>query len=101
MIRKKPQSVNLKDQFIHSATAEQETHNITSKKQYTHPYDLKSLDINWEEGSNCGKNLTINLTEKEWNTLHHHVMSFGNGNKARWIKYYLFKAIAQEQKDDN
>lgn len=100
MIRKKPTLDEIKKNFVDSASTNAELENNKQIK-YIDKYSIENINIQWEDGSRCGKNLTINLSEIEWNTLHHHIMKHGSGNKARWIKYYIFKSIEQEIKQSS
>ena len=100
MIRKKPTLDEIKKNFVDSASTNAELENNRQTK-YINKYSLENVNIQWKSGSKCGKNLTINLSEIEWNTLHHHIMEYGSGNKARWIKYYIFKSIEQEIRQSN
>ncbi len=94
-IRKKPGLDEVKKKFIDSASAELYP-SEEDIDQYQEPYSLDKINIDWQDGSKCAKNLTISLSEMEWNTLHHHIMKYGGRNKAKWIRYYLFKGVEQE-----
>lgn len=100
-MRKKRELDMLRQSFIHAATVNSserlaEIKRLTSSDKWEWDPSLKD-EIDFEEGSHLKKNITLILTESEWNTVDVHVKKL-SVSKAEWLRYAVYRILAEEQK---
>lgn len=89
--------------FIEGATAK-DSLTVQKKSEDLHKYvkriiwpiDDRLINPSLGEGSNLRKNLTVSLTEQEWNSIDRHTKAL-RINKTEWVRYALFKLMQEEQ----
>lgn len=109
-MRKRPHIDLLKDNFIDAASANVEE-NVNNHKikpiqaidyhifvtsDLTWPFDKDEILPSYAEGSHLKKPITVNITEKEWNTIDRHILSL-DVSKNKWLKRAIFKQLYLEQ----
>lgn len=112
-MRKRPQNQELVNKFIDGASTNiEEQVNILESTQKTSqeidlnyappvenltwPIDKEDIKPFYSEGCLLKKPLSINLNEKEWNTVDRHVKALGV-SKDKWVKRAIFKQLYTEQ----
>lgn len=109
-MRKRPNIELLKDEFINAATTNVEenikTHTIIEETEeidynkyvsnLSWPIDKEIIAPSYAEGCSLKKPLTVNLNEKEWNTVDRHVKTLGV-TKDKWVKRAIFKELFNDQ----
>lgn len=115
-MRKRPDTEHLRNNFINSASTNVEETSVkhvvgsipdvgeqSLKIDYnnyvsniTWPLDKDDILPSYAEGCLLKKPLSINLNEKEWNTIDRHVKTLGV-TKDKWAKRALLKQLYIEQ----
>lgn len=104
-MRKRPTNSKIEENFINRATANiemlsEEDTDILDIHKYVSDikWPLENDDVNpsYDEGSLLKKPISININEKEWNTIDRHVKALGVP-KDKWAKRAIFKQIYIEQ----
>ena len=109
-MRKRPKLELLQNKFIDAASTnvEETSTHITSLKagievdyndyvsKLIWPLDKEDILPSYADGCLLKKPLSININEKEWNTIDRHVKTLGV-TKDKWVKRAIFKQLYLEQ----
>lgn len=116
-MRKRPDTEHLRNNFINAASTnveeitvkqeveaiKQEVEKSSLKIDYnnyvsniTWPLDKDEILPSYADGCLLKKPLSINLNEKEWNTIDRHVKTLGV-TKDKWVKRAILKQLYIEQ----
>lgn len=69
-------------------------HKYVTNSQW--PVDNYTPNPSLDEGSNLKRTITLNTSEKEWNSIERHVKAI-DVPKAKWIRYAIMKLMEEEQ----
>ena len=101
-MRKRPEFTTEEKKFIEAAEASQSDQKTIKEDLHKYVHRMNgpiSTDVpapSMAEGSPLRKDLTLCLSQIEWNTIDRHVKALGM-QKAAWIRYAIFKRIEEEQ----
>lgn len=112
-MRKKPKLSHSEQKFIDNAISNDDSsgdikskhvlvdrdtsddlHRYVTNSQW--PIDNYSPNPSLDEGSNLKRSITLNTSEKEWNSIERHVKAL-DVPKAKWIRYAIMKLMEEEQ----
>lgn len=101
-MRKRSDLTPAEQKFIEGASANQADQKTIKEDMHKYvrrmlePVDDYKPDPSMAEGSSLRKDLTVGLTESQWNTVDRHVKAIGV-QKSTWVRHALLKLIEEEQ----